>query len=367
MDFKEATVQLTELTTPGKEDFSKAIALLKSLESASNVTEEGLRTSGLNVVLNGLRKHENKELAAGVKAAVSAFKAALGIASSKAAATVSASASTSSNGVSVTPGVKRKETETDSSSTTSSSSASSSAIEGNNHAKEAKVDETTLTSSSSTPAKSLSIDPNSSSSSSSSFSGTPAASASSPCASPPVAETPRPEVKVGETGDADRNKAQSALFTALGADSAHLRAEIAVGIEEALFRLLGEGKGGAKSADYRSRVRTILANLRDEHNPDFNRRLLSGQVGYEEVVTMDEADMASDAMKKQRDEAIRHSIDSRRTDWDKESGAGATDEFKCHKCKKRRCTYYQKQTRSADEPMTTFITCLECGYRWREY
>lgn len=44
----------------------------------------------------------------------------------------------------------------------------------------------------------------------------------------------------------------------------------------------------------------------------------------------------------------------------------ATDMFVCGRCKQRRCTYYQLQTRSADEPMTTFITCLNCGKRWRQ-
>ena len=46
--------------------------------------------------------------------------------------------------------------------------------------------------------------------------------------------------------------------------------------------------------------------------------------------------------------------------------SAATDEFKCYKCQKRVCTYYQLQTRCADEPMTTFITCLNCGNRWNE-
>ena len=43
----------------------------------------------------------------------------------------------------------------------------------------------------------------------------------------------------------------------------------------------------------------------------------------------------------------------------------STDNFLCYKCKSRQCTYYQMQTRSADEPMTTFVTCIKCGNRWK--
>ena len=43
----------------------------------------------------------------------------------------------------------------------------------------------------------------------------------------------------------------------------------------------------------------------------------------------------------------------------------STDIFTCRKCKSNKCTYYQLQTRSADEPMTTFVTCIECGNRWK--
>ena len=43
----------------------------------------------------------------------------------------------------------------------------------------------------------------------------------------------------------------------------------------------------------------------------------------------------------------------------------ATDIYKCSKCKKRMCTYYERQTRSADEPTTIFVTCLNCGKRWK--
>ena len=48
------------------------------------------------------------------------------------------------------------------------------------------------------------------------------------------------------------------------------------------------------------------------------------------------------------------------TDNQEESGL-----FQCRKCKSRNTTYYSLQTRSADEPMTNFITCKNCGNRWK--
>jgi len=44
----------------------------------------------------------------------------------------------------------------------------------------------------------------------------------------------------------------------------------------------------------------------------------------------------------------------------------ASMQMYCSSCKKKtNCDYYQMQTRSADEPMTTFVTCLECDKRWK--
>jgi DNA-directed RNA polymerase subunit M/transcription elongation factor TFIIS len=44
----------------------------------------------------------------------------------------------------------------------------------------------------------------------------------------------------------------------------------------------------------------------------------------------------------------------------------ASMQMYCSACKKKtNCDYYQMQTRSADEPMTTFVTCLECDKRWK--
>ena len=39
--------------------------------------------------------------------------------------------------------------------------------------------------------------------------------------------------------------------------------------------------------------------------------------------------------------------------------------FKCRKCNTNKTTYYQLQTRSADEPMTTYVSCMVCNTRWK--
>jgi hypothetical protein len=42
-----------------------------------------------------------------------------------------------------------------------------------------------------------------------------------------------------------------------------------------------------------------------------------------------------------------------------------TNIFSCKKCKQSNCEVTQKQTRAADEPATTFVKCLECGFNFK--
>jgi DNA-directed RNA polymerase subunit M/transcription elongation factor TFIIS len=53
-------------------------------------------------------------------------------------------------------------------------------------------------------------------------------------------------------------------------------------------------------------------------------------------------------------------IEKNKTDNDDYEG-----QFKCRKCGSKKTDYYQLQTRSADEPMTTYVTCKACGNRWK--
>ena len=87
----------------------------------------------------------------------------------------------------------------------------------------------------------------------------------------------------------------------------------------------------------------------------------SGQIKSHEIAFMTHQEMFPENWKELVDAKIKR--DKNLTEIDM---SAATDEFKCYKCQKRVCSYYQLQTRSADEPMTTFITCLNCGNRWKQ-
>lgn len=108
---------------------------------------------------------------------------------------------------------------------------------------------------------------------------------------------------------------------------------------------------------YTNRLRTIVMNL---SNQDLLQQIESGQIKCRDVAFMTHQEMNPAKW----DALIQMKIKKDKTKYETNMEA-ATDTFKCRKCHQKKCTYYQLQTRSADEPMTTFVSCLECGNRWR--
>ncbi|VDP28104.1 unnamed protein product [Soboliphyme baturini] len=113
---------------------------------------------------------------------------------------------------------------------------------------------------------------------------------------------------------------------------------------------------------YKTAVRSRVFNLRDRKNPELRENVLLGVVTPAKFATMTTEEMASNAMKIMRRKFTKEAIDEHQIS--QEAGT-PTDMFKCGKCHKKNCTYTQVQTRSADEPMTTFVFCRECGNRWK--
>jgi len=112
--------------------------------------------------------------------------------------------------------------------------------------------------------------------------------------------------------------------------------------------------------DYSAKYRELKANLR--RNADLRWRLLRQELSPAELV-----DMSAEALKTEQAREREAEIAERML-FHKQRGipqAASTDQFRCGKCGQRSCTYFQMQTRSADEPMTTFVTCTHCGNRWK--
>ncbi|KAF8089926.1 hypothetical protein N665_0494s0031 [Sinapis alba] len=132
---------------------------------------------------------------------------------------------------------------------------------------------------------------------------------------------------------------------------------VAVSVESHMFEKLGRSTG-AQKVKYRS----IMFNLRDSNNPDLRRRVLTGEVSPEKLITLSGEEMASDKRKQETNQIKEKFL------FDCERGQApkaSTDQFKCGRCGQRKCTYYQMQTRSADEPMTTYVTCVNCDNHWK--
>ncbi|GLJ12872.1 hypothetical protein SUGI_0199640 [Cryptomeria japonica] len=128
-------------------------------------------------------------------------------------------------------------------------------------------------------------------------------------------------------------------------------------VETALFKKLGN-KDGPQKMKYRS----IFFNMNDQRNPDFRRRVLLGEVEPERLYNISADEMASDELRLKRQRIKDKAL------FDCERGisqSATTDQFKCGKCGQRKTSYYQMQTRSADEPMTTFVTCVNCNNHWK--
>lgn len=132
---------------------------------------------------------------------------------------------------------------------------------------------------------------------------------------------------------------------------------VAVMVESAMFEKWGTSTG-AQKAKYRS----IMFNIKDSKNPDFRRKVLLGQFEPHTITELTPEQMASDALREKNEKIKEKAL------FECERGQAAvasTDKFKCGRCKKNETTYYQMQTRSADEPMTTYVTCVNCNNRWK--
>ena len=108
---------------------------------------------------------------------------------------------------------------------------------------------------------------------------------------------------------------------------------------------------------YIDHLRSIFLNLRNDKLPQM---VVSGEIKAHELAFMTHHEM----MPEKWDELIKAKSIRDKSKFEQNIEA-STDTFMCRKCKSKKCSYNLQQVRSADEPMTCFISCLSCGNRWK--
>lgn len=169
-----------------------------------------------------------------------------------------------------------------------------------------------------------------------------------------------------------RNRARELLLRVIGVQSMARDTERGI-LRQTIRQIINHGVNGRTWKDpvvkevYSAIFHKVYRNLLPEDHEESvgNPRLLelvkNGTIPAEDIAMMDPAKLWPEKWREMEEARIMRQIATLES-----TSEAATDLFLCPKCKNRKCVYTEVQTRSADEPMTTFICCLVCGNRWKE-
>lgn len=95
---------------------------------------------------------------------------------------------------------------------------------------------------------------------------------------------------------------------------------------------------------------------------------MEGVLAPQNLVHLTPNELATEDQRAEREKATKFDIEARRSDYYQVNrgkileanglNPNGSGEFTCRRCKGTKTTHYALQTRSADEPMTVFVTCL---------
>lgn len=112
---------------------------------------------------------------------------------------------------------------------------------------------------------------------------------------------------------------------------------------------------------YKQKFLEIQKNLK--HSPNLRQRIVSGQLKTNKVFELALENLwPRGPYAKAKEQGIKRDMAK---DYNVAHDKDYKGIFKCEKCRQYKTTYYQMQTRSADEPMTVFVTCHVCKLTWK--
>ncbi|KAJ9615279.1 transcription elongation factor TFIIS [Cladophialophora chaetospira] len=137
--------------------------------------------------------------------------------------------------------------------------------------------------------------------------------------------------------------------------------ELAKEIEQAALNL-PDVNHNSGSPVYKEKIRSLFQNLKNKSNPKLRTRILTGEISPERFVTMSHEEMKSRQQKEADKKIAKENMNNAMVAQEEKS---VSTSLECGKCHQKKVSYSQAQTRSADEPMTTFCECMNCGNRWK--
>jgi transcription elongation factor S-II len=177
----------------------------------------------------------------------------------------------------------------------------------------------------------------------------------------------KPENRSAKADDVDTNitgdKTRDSCFRLLYDGLAHMSEDpvahvvrVARSVEVAAYNLLQP----ATSDAYKSKMRSLYQNLKNKSNPGLRKRVLAGDISPEKFIKMSSDELKSEERRAEEEKLQKENMNKAMVPQEQKS---ISSSLQCGKCKQKKVSYSQAQTRSADEPMTTFCECTHCGNR----
>lgn len=167
-------------------------------------------------------------------------------------------------------------------------------------------------------------------------------------------------VSIKRTESNVRNQCIGLIYNGLAYRSIESETDVitkAVAVESAAFTQLN-----GETPEYKKKIRSLFTNLKNKSNRDLGKRVMTGDISPDKFVNMSDEELKSEDQRKMEIELEKENMKKAQVPMAEKS---ISDSLECGKCKKKKVSYTQAQTRSADEPMTTFCECMNCGNRWK--